>query len=92
MDEDMTMKLPRNNDGSLQAYAWPGGYPIYYMTIDAVLCPDCANGGNGSDASETNEDPQWRLVGYAVHYEGAPLQCEHCNAQIESAYGELGDA
>ncbi len=74
------------------AFAWPGGYPIVYYTADnAVLCPDCANGKNGSEAGSKHEDPQWRLVACDVHWEGPPETCEHCNAQIESAYGEPDD-
>jgi hypothetical protein len=83
------MDIIRNNDGTLPAYGWPGGYPIFYVTADGgVLCPECGNGRNGSEASENTDDAQWRLVGGDVHWEGEPLQCEHCNASIESAYGE----
>lgn len=73
----------------LPAFAWPGGYPIVYVTADgAVLCPDCANGGNGSEASEDAEPRSgWRLDGYAIHYEGPPEICDHCGAAVESAYG-----
>jgi hypothetical protein len=84
------MSLPRNDDGNLPAYAWPGGYPIYYLTADnGCLCPGCANGENGSDASETNEDKSWRVVAYGIHYEGDPIICDHCGGENESAYGPL---
>jgi hypothetical protein len=34
----------RMENGNLPAYAWPGGYPIYYVAADnGVLCPVCAN-------------------------------------------------
>lgn len=37
------MNLPRLEDGTLQSYAWPGGYPLYYLDKgNNVLCPDCA--------------------------------------------------
>ncbi len=78
-------KLRDDNEGRLPAYAWPGGYPLFYVTADGgCLCPDCAN---GPDASEDADDPQWRLVAYDVHWEGPALTCEHCGAEIESAYG-----
>lgn len=83
----------RLESGKLPAYAWPGGYPLYYLTADnGILCPACANGENGSLASadldpNCREDRQWLLVDCDVHYEGAPLVCDHCNAEIESAYG-----
>ncbi len=79
------------SDGTLEYpyWAWPGGYPIYYLTADGgILCPDCANGKNGSEASDKNEDDQWRLVACDIHYEGEALPCDHCNAVIESAYGD----
>ena len=70
-------------------YAWPGGYPIYYLCADAgCLCPTCANGGNGSEASTDRDTPSdWRLVAADVHWEGEPIICDHCGAAIESAYG-----
>ena len=81
--------ITRSSDGALPAFAWPGGYPLYYLCGDnGVLCPDCANGKNGSEANEhASDDPQWHLVAVDVHWEGDPLVCSHCNAQIESAYG-----
>ena len=79
---------------TLPYFSWPGGYPLYYLTKDiSILCPACANGENGSMATdpECQDDPQWQIVAYDVHWEGLPLTCEHCNAQIESAYGDSED-
>ena len=87
-------KLQTDNDGTLPSYAWPGGYPIFYMTADnAIICPDCANGKNGSECQNPDyqDDKSWRLVASEVHWEGQALTCEHCNAQIESAYGGPDD-
>lgn len=87
-------EITRDENGKLPAYAWPGGYPIFYLTADnGILCPDCANGGNGSLASEhldpeCPDDNQWRLVACDVHYEGGSLECDHCGAEIQSAYGD----
>lgn len=86
------MTLRRDGDGKYPAYAWPGGYPIVYVLGDgASLCPSCANGEHGSDASETADDPAWRLVDVMIHYEGPPEVCAHCGAEIESAYGDPDD-
>lgn len=53
---------------------------MYYLDHDCgVICPKCAN-----DDDWTDKD----IIAYDVHYEGAPLQCENCNALIESAYGD----
>lgn len=84
--------LPRMSDGTLPRVAWPGAYPIVYIMGDGeVLCPDCANGENGSEASEDAEDRDWRIEGAEVHWEGPPLTCVHCNAEIASAYGDPDD-
>lgn len=85
------MKPMRDNSGEFPAYAWPGGYPIYYLFLDGeICCPACANRKNGSDADITLEtEKQWRLVDMEIHYEGGPLQCAHCNTFIKSAYGSV---
>ncbi len=70
------------------SFAWPGGYPIIYFTADdSVLCPDCANGRNGSEAAPAHDDKSWRLVACDVHWEGESIVCDHCGAAVESAYG-----
>lgn len=77
--------LHRNEDGTLPAYAWPGGYPIYYLADDCeTLCPDCAN---LPEAHEGGDKDGWRIEAQDVHYEGEPIVCAHCNKEIESAYG-----
>ncbi len=83
------MNVPERNDkGELPTYAWPGGYPIFYVTADnGVLCAsdECAN---GPEARDTDADDQWRIVAADIHYEGAQLVCDHCNGTIDSAYGD----
>ena len=75
----------RDGSGKLPAYAWPGGYPILYFASDmGVLCPKCAN----DYKPERDNEDQLKPVHYDVHYEGKPEICEHCNAEIESAYGD----
>ena len=90
--------LPRNSDGKLAEFAWPGGYPIYYLTEDnGVLCPGCANGLNGSCAytedqkDNFNEDAQWHIIAADVHWEGDSIFCDHCQREIESAYGPIDE-
>ncbi len=78
-------------------YAWPGGYPTYFVCDDGgSLCPACAKrearlimraivdhrrfGRGGYQAD-------WRVIGADINYEDDMLWCEHCNEQIESAYG-----
>lgn len=83
------MGLHRDTDGTFPAYAWPGGYQMIYRFADGeACCPACANGGNGSLASEIADDPDWRLEEAAILYEGPSETCAHCGATIKSAYGD----
>lgn len=67
--------------GKLEKYAWPGGYPLFYLTKrNSVLCPDCA-----SAALEDEDDPP--IYGGA-NWEDPALYCEDCSKRIESAYAE----
>lgn len=73
--------LHRDSDGKLPAYAWPGGYPLFYLDKhDNVLCPRCANeqDPDGDDAP---------VVGDA-NWEDPSLYCDECSERIESAYAE----
>lgn len=73
----------RHSDGSLPAYAWPGGYPLYYLDkCDNILCPDCAN---------RDVDESQAVVDAGIHWEGEPLICDDCGCEIESAYGPTDD-
>lgn len=90
-----TLDSLRHGDGKLPSYI-DGGYPLVYRFADgADCCPGCANGENGSEAfiqdggsTRDPSDRQWRIIGADVHYEGAPITCDHCNAEIASAYGD----
>lgn len=81
----MNKELPRNDDGTLISYAWPGGYPVYYLDKeDSVLCPACAN-----KSEEDNADfPAFLPVACDVNWEDESLYCDDCSCRIESAYGE----
>lgn len=69
-----------DEQGNLPAYAWPGGYPVYYLDADnMVLCPDCANKCDEYTSA---------IVAYDANYEDDSLYCEDCGCRIESAYGE----
>lgn len=77
--------------GKLRAYAWPGGYPMYYVTKNrGVLCPDCANLPECTQATDLDcrEDRQWLIVAANVNYEDNDMYCDHCGKQIEQAYRE----
>ncbi len=78
-------RLYRDDNGLLPAYAWPGGYPMFYLVADnGILCPECAN----VEGSEDTDDSQWKLVAADIHWEGPVILCDHCGQEIESAYGD----
>ena len=44
MTTEHVATIKKDDTGQYPAYAWPGGYPVYYVTADSgVLCPKCAN-------------------------------------------------
>lgn len=69
----------RNSKGEYDKRTWPGGYPLYYLSKYAVMCPDCAS----SDTDE--EDP---IIEVDVNWENPSLYCDECGERIESAYAE----
>lgn len=74
-------------NGQLESYAWPGGYPLYYLTKDCgTLCPKCCN--ENLELLFDPNDPQWFLVAVGVNWEDTSLFCDHCSHRIESAYGD----
>jgi hypothetical protein len=74
-------------NGRMPAYAWPGGYPLYYMTADCgILCPDCMN--DNLELTKDKDDKQWYVIAANANYEDQDLWCDNCNKQIESAYGD----
>lgn len=67
------------------SYAWPGGYPIFYVVQDGgVLCHRCANAE--LDRTLDSDDDQFYIVDSSINYEDHHLFCDHCGSQIEAAY------
>lgn len=72
-------------------YAWPGGYPTYFLVDDAeAICHDCVrdNFREILDAIKCDLRNGWKVEAHGVNWEDACLTCAHCGAFIESAYGE----
>ena len=82
-------KLPEKmSNGQYPAFAWPGGYPIFYLTSQCtLLCSKCASDPDVVDTGDVGGGES--LYGADIHWEGAPEVCEGCNEAIESAYGEV---
>ena len=77
--------------GHANRYAWPGGYPLYYVTTDgAALCADCMTQERAQIVRSTVENSHdgWNVSGQDVNWEDTQLYCDHCNKRIESAYAE----
>ncbi len=73
-------------------YAWPGGYPIIYVTGDGgTLCNVCVS-RNWKQIREATDSADhrsgWSLLGVEIHYEGPDEVCANCNREIPSAYGD----
>ena len=71
-------------DGQLPAFTSLGLYPLVYFDGDmSTLCATCAT------AALEDEIPHFRPQAYGIHWEGEPIICDQCGAEIESAYGPL---
>lgn len=88
--------LSSSADAPASAYAWPGGYPLFYLCADGgVLCPVCVNRELRVVLIATIESPgtdkQWEVFGVDVNWEDESLQCDNCNKFIQSAYGDSSE-
>lgn len=93
MGVDMRIETVSDFDAALAngAYAWPGGYPLYFVTDDGgCLCFKAAalEAQLIRDAIAADDRQSgWRVVACEVNWEDETLICEHTGAKIESAYG-----
>jgi hypothetical protein len=72
------------------AYAWPGGYPLYFITSDGCALSFetvRAEYAQCSRAIRERSRDGWRIVGCEVNWEDDELTCDHSGARIQSAYG-----
>jgi hypothetical protein len=77
------------------AYAWPGGYPLYFISSDgAALSFNSAKSQRRnvlwSIANNCNDG--WRVVAVGVNWEDSELYCAHSGEKIPSAYGDDSDS
>jgi hypothetical protein len=72
-------------------YAWPGGYPMYFVANDGEALSFEAVKENYREifsATKNKENNGWRIVGVDVNWEDENLYCSHTGNKIESAYGD----
>tara|TARA_Y100000310_G_scaffold330958_2_gene403649 strand:+ start:601 stop:867 length:267 start_codon:yes stop_codon:yes gene_type:complete len=70
-------------------YAWPGGYPIYFVMDDGEsFCFSCAKSESKYIVNSINnkDNDGWRVTGADINWEDEDLYCAHCCDKIESAY------
>ena len=84
--------LDNEETATVVCYAWPGGYPMFYLTTaDCVLCPGCVQ-DNLSECAGTAEpddhDGQWFVCRAGINWEDSDMTCDECLKEIESAYGD----
>lgn len=73
------------------AFAWPGGYPLYFITSDGdTMSFDYAKANANLIRVAIAEDSNdgWRVIGCDVNWEDPTLYCCGNGARIESAYAE----
>ncbi|WP_316172868.1 hypothetical protein [Bradyrhizobium sp. SZCCHNRI2049] len=73
------------------SYAWPGGYPLYFVTSDgAALSFDAAKAErrNILESIRDKSSDGWRVVGCLINWEDSELVCDHTGKRIECAYAD----
>lgn len=66
------------DNGELPAFAWPGGYQMFYKdNRGCIICPACAN---------LHEEHRGSVVDYDVNYENPLMQCNNCEQWINPSY------
>ena len=73
-------------------YAWPGGYPCFFVTEDGEALSFEAVHAERRLVLEAvagrDNSGGWRVIGLEVNWEDSTLICAHTGKAIESAYGE----
>jgi hypothetical protein len=74
-----------------EPYAWPGGYPRYFICFDGDALSYAAANDNAElieEAIQANDNSGWRVIWCDVNWEDDGLFCAHSGERIPSAYGE----
>lgn len=73
-------------------YAWPGGYPLYWLMADGEACAFRVAKDERRAMLEALRDnarsDQWRPIALEINWEDQDLWCAHRSEKIESAYGD----
>ena len=72
-------------------YAWPGGYPLYFVTSDgAALSFEAAEQNIQNIEFSIREEiyDEWHIAAVDINWEDINLYCDDTGNRIESAYAE----
>jgi hypothetical protein len=72
-------------------YAWPGGYPLYFVTSDgAALSFEAVRTEYKQVLFSIRHgvNDGWRVIAVQVNWEDPDLYCDHTGKRIESAYAD----
>ncbi len=70
-------------------YSWPGGYPIYFVSLDGgplSFKAVRANWRQVIEAYREGECVDWRMMAADINWEDEQLICAETNEPIECAY------
>ncbi len=82
--------ITRNEDGTLEAFAWPGGYQMFYLDEEGeTLCPNCAAIQHSlEECEEHGQCGEAHLIGADANYEDEDIYCVNCSGQIPASYAD----
>lgn len=72
-------------------WAWPGGYPVYFVMSDGEALSFKAARENRRlilEAIRDQDSSGWRVIGADINWEDTSLYCADSGERIPSAYGE----
>lgn len=72
-------------------YAWPGGYPLYFVMSDGAALSFKAARSNARlilGAIQDGDSSGWCPIGLDINYEDANLYCADSGERIPSAYAD----
>jgi len=71
-------------------YAWPGGYPMYFVTSDGAALSFEAVKAEWRQIVRArlwnDRNSGWLVEGFDINWEDGNLICDHTGKRIESAY------
>lgn len=85
----MSYSVDQFNTDLEQPYAWPGGYPRFFLMSDGeCLSFEAAkeNAGLIRDAIATQDRGGWQVVDCDVNWEDEDMVCAHTGKPIPCAY------